>query len=127
MNGLSIPFMRSGVAARPDATMPLYINGSMPINEEVYTNPNGSIDAYTKSKILAELAAWNFVQEKKNKTGKCFDLAVINPGFVFGPTFHKDLKSTGTSEKFLESILSVSPPRRPDQFFVLCDVRGYLI
>lgn len=40
--------------------------------------------AYRASKTLAEKAAWDFVaQEKPN-----FDLATVNPPFVFGPVVH---------------------------------------
>ena len=36
---------------------------------------------YSKSKILAEKAAWDFVKSKENY----FELAVINSGFIVGP------------------------------------------
>ena len=37
---------------------------------------------YTKSKILAEKAAWDFVDEKKKKNEPCFELVAINPGYI---------------------------------------------
>lgn len=40
--------------------------------------------AYAKSKILAEKAAWDFVEEKKRNGEMCFELSVINPSFVMG-------------------------------------------
>jgi hypothetical protein len=40
------------------------------------------IQAYPKSKTLAEKAAWDFVKEKRDRGEKCFDLAVINPSLV---------------------------------------------
>ena len=40
--------------------------------------------AYQKSKILAEKAAWNFLEEKKKNNEKCFDLVVMNPVFILG-------------------------------------------
>ena len=48
--------------------------------EEDHASPDNA-QAYTKSKILSEQAAWAFVKEN---TG-CFDLVVINPGFIIGP------------------------------------------
>lgn len=37
---------------------------------------------YTKSKVVAERAAWEFVKERGEKHLPCFELAVINPGYV---------------------------------------------
>lgn len=41
---------------------------------------------YSASKTLAEHAAWDFLKENKNLS---FDLATINPGYVFGPFIHE--------------------------------------
>ena len=41
---------------------------------------------YTKSKILAERAAWDFIEERKKANLKVFELATINPSFIFGPS-----------------------------------------
>jgi hypothetical protein len=41
-------------------------------------------NAYAKSKICAEKAAWKFVEEKMKSNQKCFELAVINPCFILG-------------------------------------------
>ncbi|PSR87356.1 hypothetical protein PHLCEN_2v5173 [Hermanssonia centrifuga] len=42
---------------------------------------------YRASKTLAERAAWDFVQKNKSKIG--WDLVVLNPPYVFGPTLHE--------------------------------------
>ncbi|KAJ3114606.1 methylglyoxal reductase (NADPH-dependent) gre2 [Physocladia obscura] len=42
------------------------------------------IASYPASKTIAEQAAWNFVRDKKPS----FDIATINPSFVFGPAIH---------------------------------------
>ena len=45
--------------------------------------PNSDVlTPYPKSKALAEKAAWDFLKEKETKNEKCFELSVINPGFV---------------------------------------------
>lgn len=41
---------------------------------------------YTKSKILAERAAWDFVEKRKNANLKVFELTTINPSFILGPS-----------------------------------------
>lgn len=41
-------------------------------------------NAYGRSKTMAEKAAWDFVDGKKNANEKCFDLSVINPGLILG-------------------------------------------
>jgi nucleoside-diphosphate-sugar epimerase len=38
--------------------------------------------AYTRSKILAERAAWNFVRDREHNGLPCFDISFINPGYV---------------------------------------------
>ncbi|KAF7368891.1 D-lactaldehyde dehydrogenase [Mycena venus] len=45
-----------------------------------------AITKYRASKTLAERAAWDFVEKHKSEIG--WDLVVINPPFVFGPTIH---------------------------------------
>ncbi|KIP01586.1 hypothetical protein PHLGIDRAFT_131196 [Phlebiopsis gigantea 11061_1 CR5-6] len=44
-------------------------------------------EAYRASKTLAERAAWKFFEINKEKLH--FDLAVLNPPFVFGPVLHE--------------------------------------
>ncbi|KAJ7137439.1 D-lactaldehyde dehydrogenase [Mycena crocata] len=46
-----------------------------------------AITKYRASKTLAERAAWDFVEQHKAEIG--WDLVVINPPFVFGPTIHE--------------------------------------
>ena len=112
-------------AMLPDGSDPSYFSGAKYIDEKVWTNTNSPFtDAYSESKTLAEKAAWNFVQEKRNSTGKCFDLAVINPSNVFGPTFHTDLKSLGSSEKAFKSLIEASQPNRTNEYLPVVDVRG---
>ncbi|KAJ7657253.1 hypothetical protein DFH06DRAFT_1197770 [Mycena polygramma] len=45
------------------------------------------ISKYRASKTLAERAAWDFVEKHKSEIG--WDLVVLNPPFVFGPTIHE--------------------------------------
>lgn len=42
------------------------------------------IEAYPKSKTLAERAAWDFIEAMPE--GEKIELTVVNPGFVIGPT-----------------------------------------
>ncbi|GLB36862.1 putative D-lactaldehyde dehydrogenase [Lyophyllum shimeji] len=54
---------------------------------------------YFASKTLAEKAAWEFYE--KNKSDAKWDLAVLNPPFVFGPVIHdvKGVDSLNTSAR----------------------------
>ncbi|KAJ7230087.1 hypothetical protein GGX14DRAFT_409928 [Mycena pura] len=45
-----------------------------------------TLTIYRASKTLAERAAWEFFNEHKGEVG--WDLVVINPPYVFGPTIH---------------------------------------
>ncbi|CAF0869056.1 unnamed protein product [Brachionus calyciflorus] len=77
---------------------------------------------YPKSKILAERAAWDFVEEKKNNGKKCFELAVINPCFIMGPSLG-DSSSLGTSEKLIAGLLQGLPEKGTEFHIGYCDVR----
>lgn len=78
---------------------------------------------YGKSKTLAEKAAWDFVDTKKKANEQCFELVVINPSFVLGPTLHTDAANLGTSEKFMVGFLSGKYEKIPNLWHCMCDVR----
>lgn len=50
-------------------------------SENDWSEPN-KLGPYYKSKTLAEKAAWDFVEQRKNNGLSCFELAVINPSMV---------------------------------------------
>lgn len=79
--------------------------------------------AYGKSKILAEKAAWNFVADKTKNGGTCFELAVINPSFILGPTLHGKETVLGTSESRIQQLLDGSAEKIPRFSVGVCDVR----
>jgi nucleoside-diphosphate-sugar epimerase len=87
-----------------------------PFTEENWTNINGSISAYTKSKTLAERAAWDFIASEGGK----LELAVINPVGVLGPLLGRDYSS---SIQLLQRLLNGEVPRAPRIYFNLVDVR----
>jgi len=45
-----------------------------------------ALDPYSKSKTLAEKAAWDFV--KNLPDGEKFELATVNPGLIVGPNLN---------------------------------------
>ena len=81
------------------------------------------LTAYAKSKVLAERAAWDFVAEKKKNGEKCFELAVINPSFILGPSLHLTPTAIGTSEKRILDILTGTTKKIPYWYVGVCDVR----
>jgi len=60
-----------------------------PAVEEVREKGRGASQPakYRASKVLAERAAWEFVEKNKGKIG--WDLVVLNPPFVYGPALHE--------------------------------------
>lgn len=90
-------------------------------SEKDWANADTSI-AYGKSKILAEKAAWDFVNEKKKKGEKCFELAVINPSIILGPSLG-DASSLGTSEMMIAKFLEGEPKESKEFYCGHCDVR----
>jgi dihydroflavonol-4-reductase len=71
-------------------------------DESDWTNLEGSLDAYVKSKTLAEHAAWNFMKEQDPRDQ--LELSVINPGLVLGPPL--DSEYLGSSAQFIRRILA---------------------
>ena len=86
-------------------------------NEEDWSNPNKpGISFYAKSKTIAELAAWEFM-EMENPD---FSLAVINPVLVMGPSLSKDV---GTSNSLVKNMINGSVPGTPKIHIGIVDVR----
>lgn len=77
---------------------------------------------YPKSKILAEKAAWDFVAEKKKNNEKVFDLAVINPSIVHGPTLGGG-DTLGTSELMIANLFGGKSEKKSQFYCGHCDVR----
>lgn len=77
---------------------------------------------YPKSKTLAEKAAWDFVAEKKKNNEKCFELAVINPSIVHGPTLGGG-DSLGTSELAIANLFGGKTEKISQFHCGHCDVR----
>jgi len=63
------------------------------------------VDKYRGSKALAERAAWKWMDVHKGQIG--FDLAVMNPPFVFGPIIHEvpKVESLNTSVNIFYKVL----------------------
>ena len=97
------------------------ISGSTPTSRnktyshEDWTDLEGKISAYTKSKTLAELAAWDFVDSNSDVI-----LTTINPNVILGP-LHSGIP--GTSLRIIESIIDSSYPGFPKISFAPVDVR----
>ena len=87
-------------------------------NESDWANDASS--PYQKSKMLAERAAWDFVD--KLEDDKKFELAVVNPGLVIGPVL-SPTSSDSTSQATIKKILENSLPSLVNVNFALVDVR----
>ncbi len=79
------------------------------------THPVGRV-AYTKSKTLAEKAAWDFV---KNEAPE-MNLTTINPVLVLGAPLDKNF---GSSISVVERIMKGSDPMLPNLKFAIVDVQ----
>jgi len=81
-----------------------------------WTNTDKDVGAYNKSKTLAERAAWDFIETESNP----FELSVINPALVIGPTLSGDL---GESNKAIEMVATGKMPVAVPLQFGYVDVR----
>ncbi|WP_407151556.1 SDR family oxidoreductase [Bradyrhizobium sp. ORS 86] len=90
---------------------------SAPFDEAVWTNLDGDdVQAYPKSKTLAERAAWDFIARE----GGALELSVVNPTAVFGPVLGPDFSS---SIGIVKALLDGAMPAVPRIYFGLVDVR----
>lgn len=88
-----------------------------PFTEEDWSDLNGNIAPYQKSKTLAERAAWDFIAQQ----GGGMELATINPTAVMGPALGPD---TSHSLMMLKGMLEGQPgqPRIQSCFVDVRDV-----
>ncbi|WP_426441805.1 SDR family oxidoreductase [Bradyrhizobium genosp. P] len=88
-----------------------------PFDETIWTNLDGDgVQAYPKSKTLAERAAWDFIARE----GNGLELAVVNPTAVFGPALGPDFSE---SIGIIKALLDGAMPAVPRIYFGLVDVR----
>jgi nucleoside-diphosphate-sugar epimerase len=88
-----------------------------PFTADDWTNLDGrGVNAYVESKARAERTAWDIA----SRHGRTNDLAVINPGGIFGPLLDDD---PGTSVALVTRLLDGSVPAAPDISFIVVDVR----
>lgn len=90
---------------------------SRPFTESDWTVVDApGVPAYPQSKALAEREAWRLV----DAAGRHDDLAVINPGAIFGPLLDDD---PGTSGTLILRLLNGSMPGVPRMSLSTIDVR----
>jgi len=88
-----------------------------PFTEADWTDPNAKeLTAYTKSKTLAERAAWDFMARE----GGALELATVNPVAVFGPVLGPDYSA---SIQVVQKLMDGSMPGCPRLTLGVVDVR----
>ena len=86
-------------------------------DETMWSNPDGPDNTpYTKSKTIAERAAWDYV----NGEGKGLELVTINPTGIMGPALSADVS---TSLEIPIRLLNGKTPGLPRLGFSFVDVR----
>ena len=81
---------------------------------------NTPTNAYYKSKLFAEKAAWDFYDKLKEEDKKNFGLCVLNPGFIIGPLL---LKNGGTSQELVSGIINGKLAKMPHIYSSCIDIR----
>jgi dihydroflavonol-4-reductase len=88
-----------------------------PFTEKDWTDPTQpDVMPYTKSKTLAERAAWDFIARE----GAGLELSVVNPVAVFGPVLGPDY---ATSILLVERLMDGAMPGVPRMCIGVVDVR----
>ncbi len=93
-------------------------NRPNPITEAHWSKDNNEADntPYTRSKTIAERAAWDYV----NGEGQGLEFVAMNPAAVLGPVMSGDFSA---SVEILTQLLSGKLPGTPRVGFVIVDVR----
>lgn len=90
---------------------------SKPFTEEDWTDPfSKEVGAYEKSKVLAERAAWEFIETE----GGSLELAVVCPGSIQGPVLGT---SVSLSIETVLRLMNGSMPGCPNLSLAVVDVR----
>lgn len=79
------------------------------------------IDAYQKSKTLAERFAWDFIKQDEHKS---LELVTINPGLVLGPILGTRVSS---SNKIIQKMIRGEYPGCPNIQVAIVDVRDVAV
>ncbi|MBD3802118.1 MAG: NAD-dependent epimerase/dehydratase family protein [Thioclava sp.] len=88
---------------------------SDPMTETDWSNPKApTCSAYTRSKIFAEEAAWEFIEDHHE-----MELTVINPGLVCGTPMDRH---TGSSVGVIERIMAGKDPAVPEFELPVVDI-----
>ncbi|MEJ8562781.1 aldehyde reductase [Yoonia sp. GPGPB17] len=112
--GISRVVFTSSTAAIMGSALPA---GDSAFDETNWTDPTDpKLTAYTRSKTLAEQAAWQFVQDEAPD----MKLTVVNPGFVLGAPLDQKF---GTSIQVVERLLRGKDPMLPNIGFSTVDVQ----
>ena len=113
--GVKRVILTSSVAAVYGCELPA---GKNEFDENIWTDVNHPIGrgAYTKSKTMAERAAWDFIEKQAPEIA----LTTINPVLVLGAPLDKNF---GSSISIVERILKGKDPMLPDLLFSIVDVR----
>ena len=86
--------------------------------EEDWSKVENKIGAYSKSKTLAERAAWDFINSSENKNK--MELVAINPPLVFGPVPNKNYN---TSSEVIRTFMLRQVPGTARIKMAIVDVR----
>jgi len=114
--------LTSSVVAINGDAIELLNNGTSQFTEEHWnTTSTEKYQPYNYSKTLAEKEAWKIAESQNN-----WDLVVVNPGFVLGPSLSERLDNTSTD--FMASLINGSYRAGiPDLYFGAVDVRDVAI
>ena len=80
---------------------------------------SADISTYTKSKTLAEQAAWDFIENQNDPSP--MELVCIHPGGVFGPPLGNNV--SGQSMTMMRDMIAGKMPMVPNVAFPMVDVR----
>ena len=115
MAGVKRVVLTSSIVAMMGAKM----HGTFGPDDWTPTNTS-SVSTYSKSKTLAEQAAWDFIKDA-HREDDAAELVCVNPGGVFGPPLGNNI--SGQSMSMVSQMLAGKLPMVPNISFPMVDVR----
>jgi nucleoside-diphosphate-sugar epimerase len=106
------------IVSSSSAILPGHEGENRTFDEKDWARLDRPIGAYSKSKTLAERAAWEYITSAENTDG--MELVSVNPGYVFGPFLDKHY---ATSMELVSTLMKHQVPGVSHSKFSFVDVR----
>jgi len=90
-------------------------------DHEDFVDPDQVSVAYSKSKIIAEEKAWEYIKQLESENENPLQMSTIHPAYICGPVMAKEIEFLSLT--FIKQIVTGGMPMLPQMSFGISDVR----